>query len=54
VYLVHISFTNRFGSPFSWDFQMETEDYAEAIDEARSDVLEWINIRRTLGRGAHA
>jgi hypothetical protein len=34
VYLVRCSFKNKFGSEFFWDFQMETEDYAEAIDEA--------------------
>jgi len=34
MYLVRVSFINRFGSPFHWDFQMETDDYAEACDEA--------------------
>ena len=34
MYLVRISFTNRFGSPFHWDFQMQADDYAQAIDEA--------------------
>lgn len=34
MYLVRVSFTNRFGSPFSWDFRMETNDYEEAISEA--------------------
>lgn len=34
MYLVPISFTNRYGSPFHWDFQVETDDYAVAVDEA--------------------
>ena len=34
MYLVRVSFTNGFGSPFHWDFQVETDDYAVAIDEA--------------------
>ena len=34
MYLVRVSFTNRYGSPFHWDFQVETDDYAKAIDEA--------------------
>jgi hypothetical protein len=34
MYFVRVSFTNRFGSSYSWDFQMETDDYAVAIDEA--------------------
>ena len=34
VYLVRVSFTNRHGSPFHWDFRIETDDYAQAVDEA--------------------
>jgi hypothetical protein len=34
MYLVRISFTNRFGSPFSWDFEVESDDQEEAISEA--------------------
>jgi hypothetical protein len=34
VYLVRVSFTNRHGSPFHWDFRIETDDYATAVDEA--------------------
>lgn len=34
MYLVRVSFTNRFGSPFHQDFQMDTDDYLEACDEA--------------------
>jgi len=34
MYLVRISFTNRFGSPFSWDFECATDDYMEACNEA--------------------
>ena len=29
-----VSFTNRYGSPFHWGFQLETDDYEEAISEA--------------------
>ena len=34
MYLVRISFTNRHGSPFHWDFTIETDDYGRAVDEA--------------------
>ena len=34
VYLVRVSFVNRHGSPFHWDFRIETDDYATAVDEA--------------------
>jgi hypothetical protein len=34
VYLVRVSFCNRHGSPFHWDFRIETDDYATAVDEA--------------------
>ena len=34
MYLVRISFVNRFKSKFSWDFQMETDDHEEAISDA--------------------
>jgi hypothetical protein len=34
MYLVRVSFINRHGSPFHWDFQIETDDYATAVDEA--------------------
>jgi hypothetical protein len=34
MYLVRVSFVNRHGSPFHWDFQVQTDDYAVAIDEA--------------------
>jgi hypothetical protein len=44
VYLVRVSFTNRYGSPFHWDFQVETDDYAEAIDE--SVLLFWSGLAR--------
>jgi hypothetical protein len=33
-YLVRCSFTNRFGSEFSWMFQVATNDYRVAFDEA--------------------
>jgi hypothetical protein len=33
-YLVRCSFTNRFGSDFSWVFQVATNDYRAAFDEA--------------------
>jgi hypothetical protein len=33
-YLVRCSFTNRFGSEFSWVFQVATNDYRVAFDEA--------------------
>jgi hypothetical protein len=34
MYFVRVSFTNRYGSPYHFDFQLETDDYAEAISEA--------------------
>jgi hypothetical protein len=34
MYLVRVSFVTRRGEPFHWDFQIETEDYGRAIDEA--------------------
>lgn len=34
MYLVRVSFTNRHGSPYHWDFQIETDDYGRAVDEA--------------------
>ena len=33
-YLVRVSFVNRYGSPFHWDFYIETDDYGRAVDEA--------------------
>jgi hypothetical protein len=34
MYLVRVSFMNRHGSPFHWDFQVQTDDYGKAVDEA--------------------
>jgi hypothetical protein len=34
MYAVKCSFTNKFGAEFSWDFQIETDDYAVAMKEA--------------------
>ena len=34
MYLVRVRFTNRYGSPFHWDFQVDTDDYAVAVDDA--------------------
>jgi hypothetical protein len=34
MYLVRVSFVNRHGEPFHWDFQIETDDYGRAVDEA--------------------
>jgi hypothetical protein len=36
MYLVRVYFTNKHNSSFHWDFQFETDDYAEAIGEALS------------------
>ncbi len=33
-YLVRCEFTNRFGNPFWWTFQIDADDYAEAIWQA--------------------
>jgi len=56
LYLVRVSFTKRHGAPFHWDFRIETDDYARAVDEAvltfwsgltleeRSDAAETFNI----------
>ena len=34
MYTVRCSFTNKFGAEFSWGFQIETDDYAVAMEEA--------------------
>jgi hypothetical protein len=34
LYVVRVSFVNRYGSPFHWDFYIETDDYGQAVDEA--------------------
>ncbi len=34
MYAVRCSFTSKFGAEFSWSFQIETDDYAIAIEEA--------------------
>jgi hypothetical protein len=34
MYLVRVSFTNRYRNHFHWDFSIDTYDYAEAIREA--------------------
>jgi hypothetical protein len=33
MYLVRLSFVNRFGSPFSWDFEVERQEPDLAIYE---------------------
>jgi hypothetical protein len=44
MYLVRVSFVNRYGSAFHWDFQVETDDYASAIDDAV--LIFWCGLTR--------
>lgn len=60
MYLVRVSFTNRYGSPFHWEFQCASDDYAEAMDEGvllfwsgltdteREDACETIEVHAAL------